>query len=141
MLGVKADFNLSNIDMRGTALLQTGEHGSKARLSVFKVISVDKFKIIPSAFVSYFTSDFSDYYFGISEKEVLRGSGSKITEAYEAEGAFSAGIKLTGDYSVNDRLSLLIFLGAERFSDEIKDSPIVENSTIYSAGVGAKYFF
>ncbi|MGL4403038.1 MAG: MipA/OmpV family protein [Fusobacteriaceae bacterium] len=141
MLGVKADFDLSNIDMRGTALFQAGEHGSKARATLFKVISMDKFKIIPSAFVSYFTADFSDYYFGISEKEVLRGTGSKITGTYEADGAFSAGLKITGDYAVNDRLSLVIFLGAEKFSDEIKDSPIVENSTIYSAGVGAKYFF
>ncbi|MGL6023635.1 MAG: MipA/OmpV family protein [Fusobacteriaceae bacterium] len=139
MVGLKADFDFSKIDMRGTALFQAGEHGSKARASLFKVVSIDKFKIIPSAFVSYFTSDFSDYYFGISEKEVSRGS--RIENTYEADGAFSTGIKITGDYSVNDRLSLVIFLGAERFSDEIKDSPIVENSTIYSAGVGAKYFF
>lgn len=141
MLGIKGDFNISNIDMRGTALVQAGEHGSKARVSLFKVISMDKFRIIPSAFISYYSADFSDYYFGISEKEVVRNNSSKITGTYEADGALSAGLRITGDYSINDRLSLLIFLGAERFSDEIKDSPIVENSTIYSAGVGAKYFF
>lgn len=144
MLGVKADFRLSNIDILGSALVQAGENGSKARLSLFRVISMDKFRVIPSAFISYYSADFTDYYFGVSHKEVVKNSGiagSKINSSYDADGAFSAGIKLTGDYAINDRLSLLIFLGAERFSDEIKDSPIVENSTVYSAGVGAKYFF
>ncbi|WP_367172324.1 MipA/OmpV family protein [uncultured Cetobacterium sp.] len=33
------------------------------------------------------------------------------------------------------------FLGIEKFSSEISDSPIVESDVLFLMGVGAKYYF
>lgn len=139
MLGVKADFKIDRWGGRGTAAFQAGEHGSQAKFSIYRVFPIEKFTVIPSVFVNYFSSDFSDYYFGVSHSE-LRGNYN-LDKSYDADGAFSVGMRVTGSYALNENLSLLLFLGIEKMSDEIKDSPLVENSTLFMAGAGAKYFF
>lgn len=138
MLGLKADFNVDEWGGKGSLSAQFGEHGSQSQLSLFRVFNVDnKFSVIPTAYIKYLSSDFSDYYFSVSETEASK----TIAKPYKANGAFSAGINLMGNYSFNEKVSLFLFLGLEKFSDDVKDSPIVENSLIYIGGAGVKYFF
>lgn len=140
MLGLKADFGIEDLGARGSFATQFGEHGSQTQLSLFKVFSVDRqFSIIPTAYIKYLSSDFSDYYFSVSENEANKNSG--IKHPYKANGAFSAGFNLMGNYAFNEKVSLFLFLGVEKFSDDVADSPIVENSLVYMGGAGVKYFF
>ncbi|MGL6120727.1 MAG: MipA/OmpV family protein [Fusobacteriaceae bacterium] len=140
MLGLKANFDIDNWGGKGSLSTQFGEHGSESQLSIFRVFNMDnKFSIIPTAFVKYLSSDFSDYYFSVSETE--NKNNSKIKNSYKANGAFTTGFSLMGNYAFNEKLSLFLFLGVEKFSDDVKDSPIVENSLIYTSGAGVKYFF
>lgn len=142
MIGLKADFKIDRWGGKGAVSFKAGEHGSQAKASIYRVFPLERFTLIPSLYMTYYTADFTDYYFGISKGETLRpGNNALRNKSYDAEGAFSVGMRVTGNYALNENLSLLIFLGVERLSDEINDSPLVENSTIYMAGAGAKYFF
>ncbi|MGL6063477.1 MAG: MipA/OmpV family protein [Fusobacteriaceae bacterium] len=139
MFGAEVEINTGVRDVRTSISFQGGEEGGSGKWSLYRAFKAEKFVIVPSVFVSYFTSDYTDYYFGVSSSEALKNK--KINKSYDAEAATSVGVALAGEYNFNEKLSLMMFLGVERFSDEIKNSPIVENDVIFMGGLGAKYYF
>lgn len=140
MFGAKAEINTGIRDVRTTVSFQGGKDGGTGKWSLYRAFKAEKLTITPSVHVAYYTSDFTDYYFGVSSGEASRNTNIN-NKSYKADGAASMGMALTGEYNFNERLSLMVFLGVERFSDEIKNSPIVENDVIFMTGLGARYYF
>ncbi|MGL5053786.1 MAG: MipA/OmpV family protein [Cetobacterium sp.] len=142
MVGLRADLNTGIADIKTGATAQFGEHGSEAKISLFKPYSInDKLVLVPSIYAKGFSGEYSDYYFGVSDDEVNKSKSDKLTESYKAETAFSVGTVLTASYKYNDKISLVGILGVEQFSNEITDSPITSEDPIFIASLGAKYFF
>ncbi|MGL5122674.1 MAG: MipA/OmpV family protein [Fusobacteriaceae bacterium] len=139
MFGAAAEINTGINEIRTAVSFQAGKDGGNGKWSIYRAFKADKFVIIPSIYTSYFTSDYTDYYFGVSSSEASKNK--YINKSYNAGGAMSIGMALAGEYSFSEKLSIMMFLGVERFSDEIKNSPIVENDVILMTGLGAKYYF
>lgn len=95
--------------------------------------------IVPSANFVYFNSDYIDYYFGVSHSEAMRNSG--IKRSYEGDSAHSFGINVAATYRFTDSFGLMGFAGVNRVSEEIKNSPLVDDDIIYYAGTGIVYTF
>ncbi|MGL4946316.1 MAG: MipA/OmpV family protein [Cetobacterium sp.] len=141
MAGLRADLNTGIAGIRTGTTVQFGEHGSEAKISVFKPYSInDKFVLVPTIYVKGFSGDYADYYFGVSSDEAKKGN-DKLTASYKAETAFSVGTVLTGEYKYSPSFSLVGIVGVEQFSNEITDSPIVKDEPIFITSIGAKYYF
>ncbi|MGL5702972.1 MAG: MipA/OmpV family protein, partial [Cetobacterium sp.] len=142
MVGLRADLNTGIADIRTGATVQFGEHGSEAKISAFRAYSLgEKLVLVPSIHMKGFSGDFTDYYFGVTAEEAARSNRDNLKSEYKADTAFSYGANLTAEYRVNEKLSLIGIVGVEKFSNEITDSPIVDDEAIVLASVGAKYFF
>lgn len=137
-VGMVVSYKLDFYDMTALVAVSGGERGMKGETRIFKPFRVtDSFALIPSIGASFYSSDYTDYYFGIDSNELDR----KITETYSPSTAYSIGLNLSAEYYLNDKITLLAFLSADKFSSEISDSPIIDNSTLFLMGVGAKYSF
>ncbi|MGL5988336.1 MipA/OmpV family protein [Cetobacterium sp.] len=142
MIGLRADLNSGIAGIKAGTTVQFGEHGSEAKISLFKPYSInDKLILVPSIYAKGFSGDYSDYYFGVSDDEANKSESDKLTTSYKAETAFSVGTILTTSYKYNDKISLVGILGVEQFSNEITDSPITSEKPIFIASIGAQYFF
>jgi|GEM_PF-144743 len=117
-----------------------GEEGGHAGVSAFKAYPVtDKMVVVPRATITYFNDNYLDYYFGVSEDEA--GRNSKIDGKYEAGSGFAFAFDLATNYKLSENLQLIGFVGVEKHSSEVDDSPIVEEDVIYRAGTGINYIF
>lgn len=140
MFGIRLDADTGLYGVKTGLTAQVGEHGGEGKLSMFKAYRVDdQLTFVPSIYIKGYNGDFTDYYFGVTSDEARRNS--KIDKAYKANAAYSMGLNLTADYRLTDNVALMAFLGVEKFSSEISDSPIVDDSVLYFVGVGAKYYF
>lgn len=87
--------------------------------------------------VNFYTSDFTRYYFGISEQEAL----AEIRPAYDPSFAYSVMFEFHAEYPLNEDW---VFMGgwlSSWFSSEISQSPIIDNSLRHKAKVGVRYVF
>ncbi len=138
--GVKLAFKLTEETYATASYAWGSEGGSLGTLSIYRPIDLTyRFTLIPSITGSYYSKSFTNYYFGVSQEEALKNI--KIDEEYSAEDSFSFGAALTGEFAVTEQWTLVGFLGVERFSNEIEDSPIVENATTFTGGMGVRYSF
>jgi len=95
------------------------------------------FSIYPSMILVYQSSEFLDYYYGISKKEVL----NSIYNEYTTKNGFQIGLQTYIKYPFTDSISALINLRADRLCDEATRSPIVNDKYIYSGLASLIYTF
>lgn len=137
-LGAIAAYDLPAYDMTALVALSGGERGVKGEARLVKPYSLSSdFTLIPSISANFYSEDYTDYYFGIDSDE----RGGKIRDTYSPNSAYSLGINLAAEYYLTEKITLLAFLSADKFSSEVGDSPIIDNSTLLKMGVGAKYSF
>ncbi|MGL4997696.1 MAG: MipA/OmpV family protein [Cetobacterium sp.] len=143
MFGIRLDANTGFYGVRTGLSAQFGERGGEGKLSAFKAYKAsERLTIVPSVHIKGYTKDYTDYYFGVTSEEARRVGNEKIEKAYEPNSAYSFGANIAADYKLTDSVALMAFLGVEKFSSEISDSPIVEDDGIlYLVGIGAKYYF
>ena len=142
MVGLRADLNTGVAGIKTGASVQFGEHGSEAKLSAFRPYNINnKFILVPGIYVKGFSGDYSDYYFSVTSDEVNKSRIDKLTKEYKADTAYSIGINLSAEYKYNEKVSFIGILGVEKFSNEVTDSPIVNDNPLFVASIGAKYFF
>ena len=86
--------------------------------------------------LNYYSSDFIDYYFGISADEAINGrpiyvgsSGVNVLTEFHAE------------YPINENWVFLAGWLSTWFSQSINDSPIVSQDYQHKAKVGVRYVF
>ena len=126
-------------DITMTASVDYGKEGGNFLVELHKPYVVNSsLTLISSVNFVYYNSDYIDYYFGVDRHEAL---GKLKGREYEGDSAYTFGANLTGYYRLTDSLSLLGFFGVNKLSDEIKNSPIVENDILYYTGAGVIYTF
>lgn len=109
----------------------SGEHdGFEADLSLGTEHQAGPVTLDLSAGARYRDKDLSNYYVGVSRSEA-----NSRRAAYSAEGSFSPYVALSATLPVGDRTAVVGSLSHERFSDELKDSPLVDEKGRTSAAV------
>ena len=137
-VGAIVSYDLPIYDITALLSVSGGERGAKSSARILKPYRFhDKLTLIPSLSATFYTSDYTDYYFGVDHDEL----GGNLTHTYSPNDAYSLGLSLAAEYYLNDKITLLAFLSADKFSSEIADSPIIDNDTVLKMGVGAKYSF
>jgi outer membrane scaffolding protein for murein synthesis (MipA/OmpV family) len=80
------------------------------------------------------SKDYTNYYFGVSENEV-----SPIRPAYQPGGAINTELKVRFGYALTEKWLLSGSAGIEFLDSAITNSPIVDEDSIWSVGVGLAY--
>lgn len=90
--------------------------------------------IIPSVELIHRSSDYTNYYFGVSAAEA-----SPTRPEYVAGGALNAALKVRWGYELTKKWLLSGSLGLEYLDSEITSSPIVDKDVLWSARLGIAY--
>ena len=98
---------------------------------------IGKLSLYPSLIFMYQSSDFSNYYYGVKESEVVNSGFNK----YTPNDGILLGAQTYIKYPFTDKLSALINIRADKLSQEVTDSPIVTEDYIYSGLVSLIYTF
>ena len=126
-------------DIEMTAAVDYGKEGGNIVFQLTRPYFVNSdLVIIPSVNFVYFNSDYIDYYFGVDRHEAY---GKLAGKTYEGDSGYTFGFNITSSYRLTDSFSILGFAGVNRLSNEIKDSPIVDDSMVYFVGTGVVYTF
>lgn len=112
--------------------------GSQARGEVFYVYNNGSgFQLVPTVGIIWQDEDFNDYYYGVRRSEARAGR-----PAYSADDDINYRFDLAAGYSRPG--SRLLFSGGVRYEllgDEIDDSPITSDDSVFSGFVGIAYEF
>jgi outer membrane scaffolding protein for murein synthesis (MipA/OmpV family) len=84
--------------------------------------------------VSYLNNDYSKYYFGVSNNEIINERNY-----YNPGTVFRTSLKVGLNYRMAEKLNLLILLNYENLSDKLSNSPIVRQENIFSGLLGFIY--
>jgi outer membrane scaffolding protein for murein synthesis (MipA/OmpV family) len=90
--------------------------------------------IVPSVRAIQYSQDFTNYYYGVSAAEA-----GPLRPQYQADDATNTALKLRWGYAITDKWLLSGSIGIEFLDDEISNSPIVDNDSLWSGNIGVAY--
>jgi outer membrane protein len=111
-------------------------NGQEATFSVSPMFRFSQFNLTPGAGVVWRSKNYNDYYYGVREEEA-----TPERPAYEPGDSIEWFLRCSARYTINDDWSILGVIRLEVLSHEIRDSPIIDDSTANTAFVGVNYAF
>lgn len=115
----------------------TGEHdGQELRLGVGTRQRLGAVGLSLNAGAAWQSEDLSQYIWGVSASEVAVGR-----PAYAPGNVLVPYLSIGARLPINDNLSLLGTIRADFLPSEVTDSPIIEDDTLISGGLGFVYRF
>jgi outer membrane protein len=113
----------------------SGHHdGTTSELSISVPFKLPRGYIIPSFELYYRDSAYLDYYYGVTDDEVLPSR-----PAYSPSDEISPALMVRFGHELSPKWLLSGGLGVEYSGSEITDSPIVDRDYVWSARVGIAY--
>jgi len=97
---------------------------------------VGDFSLYPSATLTYQSSQFTNYYYGVQENEA---TPSRV--AYQTNAGLQYGLQTYITYPFTKELSAFINLKVDKLSNEAANSPIVNDTFIFSGLASLIYTF
>jgi outer membrane protein len=116
--------------------LQNEHSGQQLEFSIGREWEFGDFEIEPSVSVKYQSSDWTDYYYGVSRTESRPGRSY-----YEPGSALNISGELMIQYEVSPDISLIWMLECENLDSCIRRSPIIERDLIFEVFFGIMYSF
>ncbi len=95
------------------------------------------FSFYPSVIIGYQSDEFINYYYGVTAEEVVSSGHSK----YTPNGGFQVGVQTYIKYPFTDAFSALVNVRADRIPNSAANSPLVDQSFIYSGLLSLIYKF
>ncbi|MEO0774686.1 MAG: MipA/OmpV family protein [Pseudomonadota bacterium] len=115
----------------------TGEHdGQEVELELGYATFVGGTGLSFSAGTKYQSSDLANYTWGVFANEVIAGR-----PAYDTGDVFIPFVSVGAARPISEKLTLIGNIRADFLPDAVSDSPIVDESTPVSLGVGLSYKF
>jgi outer membrane protein len=108
--------------------------GTTSQLVFLLPREYDRGYIVPSVRAIHRSSDYTNYYFGVSPTEARPGRPE-----YSAGSSISTQVRLRWGYALTEKWLLSGSAGVEFFDSEITDSPIVGQDEVWSASIGIAY--
>lgn len=136
--GGKMTWRTGVVDVSAELLADVGgkSKGRRANLSLEKTWHIGDFMLTPRVGAAWVDKKYVDYYYGVAADEARAGRA-----AYKGDSGVNAEFGLRGIYVVDKHHSMFLDVGATKFSKKIKDSPLVDRSTVNRVGLGYLYSF
>ena len=100
-------------------------------------IQLNNLRLTPGVGASWYSSNFNDYYYGISSNESRRSG----LDQYSASSSWAPYVELTANYKIDDSWSAFASGRYVRLDSEVKDSPMVDQSYSAVIATGVTYSF
>lgn len=97
---------------------------------------VGNFTFYPSVMLTYQSSSFMDYYYGVAQSET-----TPLRAQYSAGSAMQYGAQTYIKYPLSDKLSTFVNIKVDKLPTEATNSPIVNEDYVYSGLVSLIYTF
>lgn len=94
-------------------------------------------EFLPAAGVYWNNAKYTNYYYGVSEKESQRSG----LDRYKAKQSFSPYLGLTVNVTLNDNWEIFLQGEVTQLARQIKDSPMVNSSRTHTANTGIIFTF
>jgi len=142
-LGLRLGYNTNFHRVKLLGEVRGGERGAGAKISAVRPFMVtSRLFIIPQIKFSLLDENMMDYYFGVTEDEVNDSRNTALDEAYDPNKfGYASAMGISIRYYINSKISAFSVAEVQYVSDEIGDSPIVDNGVNYFTGVGLRYDF
>lgn len=115
-----------------------GKRGASGNMTLIKAFPVtDRFVISPYISATYYSSQYTRYYFGIKKSEL----GGNIKSVYKPKSAYSTSIGINTDYAVTKHLGIGVSVGWDKYSEQIKKSPIIKKDSQIISSFSLYYTF
>ena len=111
--------------------------GFMGDVNFMKRFAFGEFGITPQIGAIWTSDKFNQYYYGISAAEAKKSG----LDRYDPERGVSPYVRLMADWQVTDRISLYAESSLRVYSNEIKDSPMIDKDYAYGFGCGVSYRF
>lgn len=111
-------------------------NGQEVNLSVNRNFRLDKWLLVPSAGLVWRSGDYNDYYYGVRASEA-----TDERPAYDPGTSLEWFARLLLRYKLTAHWSLATAARLEGLSDELRDSPIVDENYLVTVFVGLNYSF
>ncbi|MCD1126050.1 MipA/OmpV family protein [Jinshanibacter sp. LJY008] len=112
-------------------------NGLRADAAYLYPFVLNDLKLTPGVGAVWYSSNFNDYYYGVSGKESNRSGLDK----YEADSSLSPYAELTATYKINNSWNTYATGRYTRLTSEVKDSPMVDKSYSAIVAAGVTYTF
>lgn len=116
--------------------ISSESEGRLFELKLDRRFDFGRLSLTPRLQAQWLDGKYVDYYFGVRAHEALANR-----PRYEGGSGVAQGAGLRMDYRFDRHHAVFLDLGVTRLPDEIKDSPIVDRSTVSRATVGYLYRF
>jgi outer membrane protein len=135
-IAVEVELPVGELELMGVTDV-LGEHeGQEISLSYEVEFELDRFSVTPFAGVIWQSEHFTDYYYGVTQRE-----SRPWRTAYEPDSALNpeAGIRI--GYEISEHWSIMSEAGITFLDSTIEDSPIVDEGHELSGFLGVFYRF
>lgn len=133
----ESEFLASKITLINENDITGDSNGSLSALKISKVIELrENLFLQPMFALNYIDSSYSNYYYGVKNNE-----SNFEREYYKPKGSFYLSSELMGVYMLNEKISLVALYEINGLSQEVKDSPIVDDKIVQSFLLGCTYKF
>ena len=123
-----------HIDLQAHGDILGRHNGLAGQLTLSLPLAGERGYIVPSVQGLYYDRDFTDYYFGVSSLEA-----TPARPAYAPDNALNTAIRVRFGYALSDLWLLSGSVGTEFHDSTIKNSPIVDKDSTWSATLGLAY--
>lgn len=113
-----------------------GLTASFAHLSKFQFFD-EKLTVYPSIGIAWYSDDYNQYYYGISQAE----SAKTGMTSYTPKSDTNPYVSITGEYVLSDKWSIFGNGRAEKLSSQQKNSPLVKDSIATTLRIGVSHSF
>lgn len=110
--------------------------GQKIKVGVERRFDLGGFGVAPRAQLSWQDQKYVQYYYGVEQAEARAGRA-----AYQASGALNTELAVRLDYRLAPNQTTFVDLGVTRLGSSIKNSPLVDRSTLPMLRIGYLYRF
>lgn len=125
-LGAKTEWKNSvlNVSADWTGDASGNSKGQRFNLGVNKPWRFGQLTLIPRLGLTWHDKKYNDYYFGVRDSEARADRA-----AYQADAGVNVELGLNAMYMFDRHHSMMLGLGVNSLSKEIKDSPLVDRSS------------
>jgi len=136
--GLALEWNRSQLQISGTLLgdmLGRSDGLTGSLLASWREPLMNgRLTLIPSLGIAYQDTKTIDYYFGVTPNEA-----TEERAAYRGTAAWNPTARLIALFNITPRLNLVAHLAGQSLDNEIRNSPIVDDSWGYEAVLGLTY--
>jgi len=123
-----------HINVKTYAEISDRHDGTISQLALSLPLEWARGYVVPSVELIYQDSDYVDYYYGVNP-----AAATPERPAYAGESASNLAVKARWGFALTEQWLLSGAVGYEKLDSAIKDSPIVDTDSLWSARVGVAY--